>query len=281
MVITTLNIVNIFHFTFLIFYLFYFTILRHVLKNKPNYININVFLAPLPKDFHQGAGWEECSRCTHSSGMVCRGGQERWVKLVHVVPFQSVSLSVVHLTEPVSSSATAVYVALMLLSNHSGDFSRSHKKEGGTWGKWRDSFFPPAETFCCLSPPRNRGGRQTLKSNYFHTFQSGCSAVLLSPRPLGLCVAFRVMCPDGWTAGSPAAGNKGCRARPPSQRRTGKPCGPAPRLSGVGRNPWQPDRTGWRPPPRWSPCGWSHAAVWWRAAALRKRTLPFGVCTYH
>lgn len=51
MVITTLNIVNIFHFTFLIFYLFYFTILRHVLKNKSNYININVFLAPYPKIF--------------------------------------------------------------------------------------------------------------------------------------------------------------------------------------------------------------------------------------
>lgn len=43
MVITTLNIVNIFHFTFLIFYLFYFTILGHVLKNKSNYINFNVF----------------------------------------------------------------------------------------------------------------------------------------------------------------------------------------------------------------------------------------------
>lgn len=60
MVITTLNIVNMSHFTFLIFYLFYFTdftILRHVLKNISNYININVFLAPPTQRFSSSRCW--------------------------------------------------------------------------------------------------------------------------------------------------------------------------------------------------------------------------------
>ena len=56
--------------------------------------------------------------------------------------------------------------------------------------------------------------------------------------------ALRVTCPGGLTAGSPAADNKGCLARPQSQRLTGKPCGPVPRQSGAGRNPWPPGRTG-------------------------------------
>lgn len=57
-------------------------------------------------------------------------------------------------------------------------------------------------------------------------------------------VPLRVICPDGLTADSPAACNKGCLAMPRSQRLTGKPCGPAPRQSGVGRNPLPPGRTG-------------------------------------
>lgn len=84
-------------------------------------------------------------------------------------------------------------------------------------------------------------------------------------------VALRVICPDGSTADSPAAGNKGCLARPQSQRRTGKPCGPAPRQSGAGRNPWPPGKTSWHPPPRWSPFGWSRVAVWLRAGGSRTK----------
>ncbi len=92
--------------------------------------------------------------------------------------------------------------------------------------------------------------------------------------------SLRVKYPDGWTADSPAAGNKGCLARPQSQRRTGKPCGPAPRQSGVGRNPWPLGRTGWHPPPHWSPFGWSHVAVWLRAQRLRKTNLSLANFLY-
>lgn len=57
-------------------------------------------------------------------------------------------------------------------------------------------------------------------------------------------VFFRATYPGGSTADKLAAGNMGCPARPQSQRLIGKPCGPAPRQSGAGRNPWPLDRKG-------------------------------------
>lgn len=102
-------------------------------------------------------------------------------------------------------------------------------------------------------------------------------------------VALRVICLDGSTAGSPEAGNKGCLERPQSQRLTGKPCGPTPHQSGAGRNPWPPGKTGWHPPPCWSPFGWSRVAVWLKAGGLRTRDpaiwkalhLPFAATFQH
>lgn len=67
---------------------------------------------------------------------------------------------------------------------------------------------------------------------------------LIARHPPSHLVFFRAIYPDGSTADKRAAGNKDCPARPRSQRPIGKPCGPAPRQSGAGRNPWPPDRKG-------------------------------------
>lgn len=56
-------------------------------------------------------------------------------------------------------------------------------------------------------------------------------------------VRLIVTCPGECSADSTAAGSKDYRGMPPSQKQTGRTCGPAPRQSGVGRSPWPQDRT--------------------------------------
>lgn len=95
--------------------------------------SVLTYLSPSPpKEFHEKAGWEKCSRCTHSLGMVCRGGQGWGVKLVHMVSFQSVArsfprLNLLQLERPPSVLTSHTCSPL----THFGGLSHSHKTDAG------------------------------------------------------------------------------------------------------------------------------------------------------
>lgn len=57
-------------------------------------------------------------------------------------------------------------------------------------------------------------------------------------------VCIIVTCLGECSANSTVVGNTDCQVKPPSQRQTGRPCGPTPHRSGVGRNPLRPDKRG-------------------------------------
>lgn len=125
------------------------------------------------------------------------------------------------------------------------------------WGPWSCD----DASWCTIDGPLDKKASQYIVDTGCHKVVSWCfigsvGCDIMRCPGVWLAGCFIAEFPGGCSAGSTAAGGRGCRARLPSRRRTGRRGGPAPRRSGAGRNPWPPGRRGWRPQCLTCPCDW-------------------------